>query len=808
MDEHALRLLEFDRVVAEVKDYCFSSEGAEVVAAQPVSVDAQETAGRVALAAAFRALVEQAPLPALDFPEVAPSVARLAKSGVTLAAEELAAVGRAILSAAEVRRYVMRSASVLSGEGRRAGPVGEAGVPGAGEAAFAALAEMAREIPELDALARLIFRIVDREGQVREKEIPELRSIASRIQGLRGDVARLASSWMGDPDRKAWWQSDRPTTRDGRVVLAIKANFRSRVAGIVHESSASGATVYVEPADIAEKNNEIALQRGEYDRELARILREASAKLAVREADLRKLVRQVSELDALQARARYAAVHRCSAALACDDGLVLVEARHPLLARRAIPIEVRLAGDVRTLIITGPNTGGKTVSLKTVGLLAVMNQFGMEIPAATGSRLPVFDNVLADIGDEQSIEQSLSTFSGHVRNLSRIVGSATSRSLVLLDELGAGTDPEEGVAIAMAVLDHFIERRAVTLVTTHHGILKNYGYTRAGVMNASMEFDTRTLSPTFAIRLGVPGESHALEIARGQGMPAGLVERARAYLNDERSDISRVIERLAAKERALADAERSARAREGELREQQRATDLKELRLRQRERELRRAGISDLKRFLDDGRRRLDGLIQQIRASEGAAPLGRDLTRQAAEFVRELRDRVDDEERRVEAEEDEAAVDAELEPGAEVIVRATGRRGRLLRRARGGLWVVETDTVRATLPAAQLRPVAAEEGETGPVEVVSSLEASPQAAMELDLRGYRLEEALAAMRRQLDAAVLAGMREFGVIHGKGEGVLREAVHGFLKAEPAVQDFSFSRPELGGFGRTVVRLKSP
>ncbi len=291
-------------------------------------------------------------------------------------------------------------------------------------------------------------------------------------------------------------------------------------------------------------------------------------------------------------------------------------------------------------------------------------------------------------------------------------------------------------------------------------------------------------------------------------MPAGLVERARAYLNDERSDISRVIERLAAKERALADAERSARARESELREQQRATDLKELRLRQRERELRRAGIATSSASSTTDAAGSTGSSSRSANRKGRRALGRDLTRQAAEFVRELRDRVDDEERRVEAEEEEAAASTpSSSPARRSSCGRTGRRGRLLRRARGGLWVVETDTVRATLPAAQLRPVAAEE-ETPAVEVVSSLEAAPPAAMELDLRGYRLEEALAALRRQLDAAVLAGMREFGVIHGKGEGVLREAVHRFLKAEPSVQEFSFSRPELGGFGRTVVRLKSP
>ena len=248
------------------------------------------------------------------------------------------------------------------GGGAARGPRRETGLPATRAADLEALAGIAEEIPELDELARGIFRIVDRDGQVKEREIPELRGIAARIQSLRGDVVRLASTWLADPDRRAWWQSDRPTVKDGRTVLAVKANFRGRVAGIVHESSASGATVYVEPADIVEKNNQITLQRSEYDRELLRILREECAKLAVRQADLRRLVREVAALDVLHARARYAVVHRCSPALPSAGGIVLAEARHPLLGGRAIPIEVRLSADVRTLIITGPNTGGKTVS--------------------------------------------------------------------------------------------------------------------------------------------------------------------------------------------------------------------------------------------------------------------------------------------------------------------------------------------------------------------------------------------------------------------------------------------------------------
>ncbi len=329
------------------------------------------------------------------------------------------------------------------------------------------------------------------------------------------------------------------------------------------------------------------------------------------------MVERAAFLDTILARARYALQHSCrradmsEGAVGSPGCIELRDARHPLLGQRVVPVSVSAGADNRVLIITGPNTGGKTVSLKMVGLLALMNQFGMEIPAAEGSLLPLFDEIFADIGDEQSIEQSLSTFSAHIGNLSRIVRRVTPRSLVLLDELGAGTDPQEGVALAMALLDHFLTAGCLVLVSTHHGILKNYGATRPGAQNASMGFDRQTLGPTYRILMGVPGESHALEIARRSGLPESVLSNASSYLDGERTDISRIVSNLAERHHKLVKAEEEHEALAHDLREKWRTTDLKALTLRQKELELRRHGLKELRDFLGEARREWDALREK-----------------------------------------------------------------------------------------------------------------------------------------------------------------------------------------------------
>ena len=776
MDEHTLALLEFPRVLDELAELCASPQGATLLRGQDILTEQAALDERLSLALEFRAVVESGrSLPAFDFPELGSSVQRLGKEGFQLEGEELAALGRWILSALKIKRVV------LAGEGK------------------GGLSLLAARVPDLSPLSRRIFRILDREGQMREKQIPELAAIRERIRRHREDADKSVRGILDDHASRGYWQTTTPTQRDGRVVLPLKAQYKGRVKGIVHEMSSSGSTLFIEPLSVVEKNNAIVEEEMLYRAEVRRILRALTAEASACAPEIVIMVETVALMDSLLARARYAVQHSCRPAETTPFVVLLRDARHPLLGAGVVPITVATDRDNRVLIVTGPNTGGKTVSLKTVGLLALMNQFGMEIPAGEGSTLPLFDQVFADIGDEQSIEQSLSTFSGHVKNLADIVRRADARSLVLLDELGAGTDPEEGVAIAMALLDHFLAAGCIVLSTTHHGILKNYGATRPGAQNASMGFDRDTLAPTYRILLGVPGESHAVQIARRSGMPENVVESALAYLDDERTDISRLVSNLAERHQRLAQAEEEHKTREVELREKSRTTELKDLSVREKELELRRHGLRDLRDFITAARKEWDAL-----RAGGRTPDGKDFAR----FADGIQERIEQEQARIAEERDSLApVESfEVREGMDVIIARTGRRGRVLRRERGNRWLVETETLRLALLPGELRP-AGSPSPSAPV-AVSFSPTSPldPPVLELHLIGLRVEEAMRKVEKQIDSALIHGLREFSVVHGKGEGRLRTAVHEYLRGLSVVSDFRFSAPEEGGFGKTIVTLK--
>jgi DNA mismatch repair protein MutS2 len=458
-----------------------------------------------------------------------------------------------------------------------------------------------------------------------------------------------------------------------------------------------------------------------------------------------------------------------------------------------------------------------------------MNQCGLALPAAFGTALPVFDGVYADIGDEQSLSQSLSTFSAHMTNVAAITAAATERSLVLLDELGSGTDPEEGSAIAMAILDYLIEKKVHLVATTHHGILKNYGYAREGVENASVDFDSRTLSPTYRIVMGVPGESRAVDIAARNGLDQGIIAGARSYLAEERADVSALIAGLREKRRELDAADRTRGEEERRLREERRAADLKELRLRQKELELKASGLGKFRELLAESRKTLENLVREVKEGE----ITREKTLKVKAFLGGLEARANaedaaledaeaklaEERRRVEELYGSAAAEtggrkgrrgspvegpSALEPGMEAL--AGDRRVRVLRSAGKGAWVVAIGSLKMTFQEADLRPLPPSAGPGKPPPVDFAGTDAPRPRAELFLIGLRLEEALSALERQIDAAVLGGLHEFAVVHGKGNGVLQKAVHDFLKQQPSVADYYFSRPELGGFGRTEVILR--
>lgn len=798
----AAELLEFAAIKRRAAERSTSAEAAELLEMEsPLSDPAAVTEQNKRVAALCALLKDGAP-PCADLPRIGFLLPKLGVEGAALDLDEAFALGLFAERGEALRLWLVNSER---------------------------LRPLAEETPSAAETAAEVFAVLDREGRV--KDLPEIKKIRRRITELSRALENAGARYAADEETRRMLQSPLPSQRDGRLVLAVKANFRGRIKGIVHEVSSSGQTLFIEPEESVEKNNLLLVERGNLEAEIRRVLRGLSERLASGRVELAEFHRRILYFETLRAKARYSLETRGTFAGSSSgsspgaERLVLKEARHPLLGPDAVPVDIAMNGSTRAVIITGPNTGGKTVTLKTIGLFALMNQWGLALPAAEGTALPVFDAVFADIGDDQSISQSLSTFSAHMINIASIVKSAGERSLVLLDELGSGTDPEEGGAIAMALLDHFIEKKSTVVVTTHHGALKNYGYGREGVENASVEFDGRTLSPTYRIIMGLPGESRALDIAERNGLPPELAAKARAFIGEERSNVSALISGLKEKHRELDAASQKAVREEQRIREEQRKADLRELSLRQKEHFLKAEGAGQLRRLLGESRQKLENLVRELREGE----ISREKTLRVKEFIRGL-------------EEDSAAIDAALDAGEAALKNAAGesagsraasgtggganangmngteiapgvevtagkRRGRVIRPGRkAGTWIVEVGAVKMSFPEQELVPAKPLPRGEIPLIAAAELSTPARAAGELNLLGMRLDEARDALRRQIDAAVLSGLSSFAVIHGKGDGILQKGVHDFLEGEDAVSEFFFSRPELGGAGRTEVRLK--
>ena len=803
MNEKTLKLLEFDVILNRVAACSMSEEAAGLILSEAPLRDSMEARRLKELVAAFLKRMHSGDeeiresLPAINalFP-------KLDLAGMVLEIEEIYALAV----------FMERGETLKNWTGKTSTVPGETNP----------LEQISKELPDTGSICAEIFRIIDREGKLRD--LPVFQASRRRIKALTKDLESSGTRYTSNEETRRMLQSMIPSQRDGRMVLAVKANFRGRIKGIVHEVSASGQTLFIEPEEVVEKNNELLIEKRRLDAEIRRVLRELTGRIAQEKETIKLFHQGVIYLETLRARARYGLETRGVFAYE-SESIALRKARHPLLGTKAIPLDFTLEENKRTVIITGPNTGGKTVALKTAGLLSMMNQFGLPLPVEQGTTLPFFDGIYSDIGDEQSISQSLSTFSSHMTNIADILSMADKDSLILLDELGSGTDPEEGSAIAMALIDHLMEIDARLVITTHHGILKNYGYTRKGADNASMEFDGKTLAPTFRIIMGIPGESRALDIAERNGLPKEVVSGARKYLEDEQADISALIEGLRIKHRELDAARDEGRLIEEQLKEERRKADLKELRLRQKELQLKQESSNNLHILLENSRKQLENLVRELKEGE----ITREKTLKVKEFLSNLENSVKsgkeglkkeeqalrEERRRMENQgrEDLAAGEGRkgvFEPGMDVLAGESRLGGRIVRQDKKGSarWIVEIGSMKMSFDETELiqaSPMQKKEPQKTAASWAAELGPAEPVQFELKLLGLRHEEAMLALRRQIDAAALSGLREFSVVHGKGDGILQNAVHEYLKAEKTVASFNFSRPELGGFGRTEVVL---
>lgn len=786
INEHALKVLDFERIRREVAGWAYSDESRRLLHKEGFLSQKEDwRKRRDEIAFLLSCLQENPDIPDISLPDLSDILRHLEKPGAPLDKDELSALQIFIHSSENIRRYLHKA-----------------------EEARAALKNLLEDWPELREEARLIAHFIEA-GEWKE-ECPELRSFYRRIDEARNDLRRTARSYLQTGGNSSPWQEDIFTDRDGRTVLPLKSSHRGRVEGIIHGSSATGSTLYVEPPRLVEKNNALFQFQQELHQEQLKILRMLTSKVRERLYDITSLRERILQWDCLNARARYGLIHQ-GQLIEAGDTIILKGARHPLLKEAAVPINIVYPPEGRIVLVSGPNTGGKTVALKTLGLLALMNQFNLPLPVHPDSQLPLFQEVFTDVGDEQSIDTSLSTFSSHMVNIGGILEKASSRTLILLDELGSGTAPEEGGPLAMAIMDRLVESRAPVFVTSHHGLLKHYGFTRNTVVNASVEFDEETLSSTYQILMGVPGDSRALVVAERSGIPGDVIRKAREYRRDEASDLSEIIKELTqARREALLKTRRLEEEERDFQREKERLAKERDELIRQ-ERRLREEGLADLRSQNRESRRILEGLIRELREK---GQLSEAETTPFVGRIREFRKRNDDreeaEEERLEELREKVARPVEFKEGEEVLVGNLRKRGTLLHRGRNKGWLVQVGPLRMEVPQEDLEALSgnARKAAAPPKKLWSQVEepGDDQFSWEEDVRGCRLEEALERVNRHIDQALLRDMVSLSIIHGKGSGILQRGIHELLRERPEVARFDFSAPERGGAGRTEITLR--
>ena len=788
MEAKYLKTLEYDKILERLAQHTSFSAGRELALGLEPASDPGEVRRRQEETTEARALQDARPDLSLGGArDVRPLVGR-ARLAATLLPGDLLEIHDTLVSARTLKRSLTRLASQ-----------------------FPRLAAHAQWIEECTDLVNEIERCIDDRGEVQDSASPALARIRQELSVARDHLIERLQRLIGSNEVAPYLQEALITQRSGRYVIPIKAEAKSRVPGIVHDESASRATLFIEPLATVELNNrwrELELQE---QHEIERILAALTARVAEDGELIERTVEMLARLDLAFAKGRYSYELRAVAPRLWVAGqpagdpkppapLALLRARHPLLApETVVPIDVWLGGDFRVLVITGPNTGGKTVALKTVGLLALMHQAGLHLPVDADSILPVFDGVYADIGDEQSIEQSLSTFSSHMSTIIGILKRAGLGSLVLLDELGAGTDPVEGAALARAIIGALLSQEDLLAVaTTHYSDLKLFAYATPGVSNASVEFDVETLSPTYELSIGLPGRSNALAIGRRLGLPEALVEEATALVApaDREAD-------------ALLAEVKQAREEAQEALHRGREAQTEAEGLRQRlSREL--AAIDETRRqAVEEARvqaqRELEAVRAELRAiSAGLATetLTQEWLRQASERMRQLEKQV----RPAPPPAPRAPPAGGVEIGDTVLITSLGQTGELLS-LDGDEAEVRVGSFRLRTRAAELELChrAAPQPQSEPL--APRVATAPPPGMELDLRGQRVEEALPELDKYLDSAYLAGLPYVRIIHGKGTGTLRKVVREALAENPLVASYRSGEREEGGDGVTIAKLAS-
>lgn len=786
MDSAVLHTLEFDKIRAMLAEATGSALGRELAEALEPESDIAEVEDRLAeTQEAYDLLVAGAPVPLGGIRDIRERLRR-AEIGASLESADFVAIASTLYAARRLKQFFH--------EQTKPSP---------------RLEEIVAAIGVFRTLETAIDDAIGDQGVVKDTASPELARLRREIRVTQSRVKEKLDHVLRSSEYQKYFQDALVTMRGDRYVIPVKQEYRHAFPGIVHDQSASGATVFIEPMAVVTLNNDLKQLMAAEVSEIERILRQLTARVAGEYEALLATCQALGQIDFAIAKARLAIAMRASRPLLNTAGYVhLRQARHPLIPSDVVvPIDVRVGKEFRVLVITGPNTGGKTVSLKTVGLFALMTQAGLFIPAAD-SEMPVFANIFADIGDEQSIEQSLSTFSAHMTNLVRILGKVGAADLVLIDEIGAGTDPDEGAALAMAILEYLYGRGTRVIATTHYSELKTFAYARHGIENASVEFDVQTLRPTYRLQIGLPGSSKAFLISRRLGLDGAIVGRAQELIDEDYAEFDKVLTSLEEQKQLLADRQDEALRLQQEVERLRQSLTREQETLAARKNEILAKAQNEAERVLRQARSEAETVITDLKAQFNVQSMrdrqqvidgARHRLRASMEGARTLEE--DDK-----AEKWQQATAQTLVPGAIVYVTTLGQKGTVLALA-GEEVSVQVGIMKMNVSLASCRLVEQAAGikeKAGRANV--DLAKVQSAVREIDIRGQTVDEAAEVLDKFLDDAILAGLSEVIVIHGKGTGALKKGVRAYLKGHRSIKEIRIGEVGEGGDGVTVAKLK--
>jgi len=728
---------------------------------------------------ALRMLIDRSDaLPIQSFGDLRAEMGRCRVEGSYLPAEVLVAMGIILEQADQLRQFFRLHRDILK-------PV----------------EYLIGRLDSLHPALRLIRRIVDPDGMVQDHASPELARIRSSMRHENHLLHRTTGRLMEAARTENWLHEENPTIREGRLVLPLRTEFKRKVQGVIHGQSATGATTYVEPLELLEINNRIIELEQDEKEEILRILIAVCGELRPYFPIVEHNIQILSELDWLNAAARFSRRFQATPPeIRTDDRRIrLIRARHPLLQlhKEVIPLDLDVPDGIRTVILTGPNAGGKTVAIKTVGLLCVMAMCGLPIPADEGSALPCFDSFLYDIGDQQSLEDDLSTFTSHMTHLRRFLEIATDRSLILIDELGTGTDPLEGAALGQVILEELIRRGATNFVTTHHNALKAFAETNPQVINAAMEFDSAGLKPTYRFQIGLPGSSYALAISRRIGIPEQLINRAHGIIGSEAVQLDQLLQEIETLKKNLRTEQEQIHIQRQKLAQLTAEYEEKTRLIRDREAQTDRRLAEQLEELVTASRARIEQTIRAIREQQAA----RTTIQEAHTVIEKVK--AEAQIRRTRSAPRNSSQPGELTPGDWVRIDGISGCGQVIEISAGQKRVaIEVAGKTLWLQRETLHPIASPDKKSGSL-IQTNLE--PVTSFRLDLRGMRAEEAQTELIRYLDRVLLSGLNQIEIIHGKGTGALQKIVWDVLRTFRGVKSYEFDHFDRGGTGATIVHL---